>query len=302
MSYMNLLIHHRFNTMFYFIFLFSSVLAIPLVSQAEMSAEQYGVTINLAGKQRMLTQKMSKEALLVALKISPEANANALFKTISLFDKTLVGLKSGNDSLGLVPTSDARTLKQLEKVSALWLEVKPDFDAIAAAKTADKSQIAIIADKNLPLLKQMNRAVLMYEKLASKGAMSENKASATAINLAGKQRMLTQKMSKEALLVAFGHEADDNQINLLDSFSLFDRTLVGLKKGDETLGLVGTNDDEILSQLAKVSTLWANFMPVVKSIADSGQFDDAKIKKIADSNLPLLKEMNKAVKLFEVKH
>ena len=39
---------------------------------AEPSIAEYGTIINLAGRQRMLTQKMSKEALLVALKIDPK--------------------------------------------------------------------------------------------------------------------------------------------------------------------------------------------------------------------------------------
>ena len=55
---------------------------------------------------------------------------------------------------------------------------------------------------------------------------------ATVINLAGRQRMLTQKMSKEVLLVALGHDADANKANLRNTASLFDRTLKGLKDGD----------------------------------------------------------------------
>ena len=69
------------------------------------------------------------------------------------------------------------------------------------------------------------------------------------INLAGKQRMLTQKMSKEALLVAKGIDAEENKANLQKTAALFGKTLTGLVKGDADLGLPKTEDAAILEQL-----------------------------------------------------
>ncbi|MCK4442577.1 MAG: type IV pili methyl-accepting chemotaxis transducer N-terminal domain-containing protein, partial [Sulfurovaceae bacterium] len=51
--------------------------------------QQSGTVINLAGKQRMLTQKMTKEALFIAKGIDVKENIENLKKTVSLFDKTL---------------------------------------------------------------------------------------------------------------------------------------------------------------------------------------------------------------------
>jgi hypothetical protein len=60
-----------------------------------------GATINLAGKQRMLTQKMTKELLLVANGIDADANKANLGKTVALFQSTLTGLLDGDEGLGL---------------------------------------------------------------------------------------------------------------------------------------------------------------------------------------------------------
>ncbi len=269
--------------------------------QAEISSDQYATVLNLSGKQRMLTQKMSKEALLVALEIDTDASASSLQQTVALFDKTLKGLRSGDAGLGLPATDEPRIVRQLGKIDELWAGVKPVFDTISQSKTASADQIGEIASQNLPLLKAMNKAVLMYEKAARSGSMAANEGLATSINLAGKQRMLTQKMSKEFLLIAYGHQAEDNKLNLLESYSLFDRTLTGLEAGDEVLGLPGTQDAAILSQLKVVKELWQPFKLLVKAAAESGEMDDADKDALADSNLPLLKEMNKAVKLFEQK-
>ena len=114
------------------------------------------------------------------------------------------------------------------------------------------------------------------------------------INLAGKQRMLTQKMSKEALLVAKGIDAEANKANLQGTVTLFDKTLKGLVNGDADLGLPKTEDKAILAQLAKVQELWDAYKPIVAN-ADTS---DAALKKAAELNLPLLKEMNKAVGMY----
>jgi len=73
-------------------------------SSVAQTKQQSGIIINLAGKQRMLTQKMSKEALFIAKGISVDANKASLAKTVALFDKTLKGLVAGDASLNLPKT------------------------------------------------------------------------------------------------------------------------------------------------------------------------------------------------------
>ena len=286
----------------------SSLMAITLLSlgfltpaQAAPTAAEYGVILNLSGKQRMLTQKMSKEVTLIALNVDKEANLKNLAATSSLFDKTLKGLRDGDASLGLPATETKRILKQLKKVSAIWSEFYPVVQKIIDSQDVSEGQMKTIAGQNLPLLKQMNKAVGLYEKQAKKSGLEAAPGLAATINLSGKQRMLTQKMSKEYFLIALGHETEDNKLNLLETYSLFDRTLTGLRDGDDTLGLPGTNEQSILDQLKVVETLWADFKPLVEAGADhkTKSLSAEQIKQIAKTNLPLLKEMNAAVKMYE---
>ncbi len=271
-----------------------------VLAEGPTSAE-YGVVLNLSGKQRMLTQKMSKEMMLVALGVDQEANLDNLDKTSTLFDKTLKGLRNGSDELRLPPTSSGRILRQLDKIDAIWADFHPVVQQVLANKAVTKEQVAVVAEKNLPLLKEMNKAVGLYEKDAKKGGLKASPGLAATLNLSGKQRMLTQKMSKEFLLAAYGHNREDNKLALLETYSLFERTLKGLLDGDETLGLPGTKPQHIRDQLAVVDGLWQKFKPIVEYGAahDTGDIPMDKIKVLADSNLPLLKEMNKAVGMYE---
>ncbi len=254
-------------------------------------ASDMGKVINLTGKQRMLTQKMSKEAFLVAKGIDTATNTESLKKTSALFDKTLKGLIAGDADLGLDKTVDKDIVAQLDKVTSLWLIFNQSIAKVTSG-SADKATLKAIADQNIPLLKAMNAAVQMYTKASGS---SLDKGAATTINLAGKQRMLTQKMTKELLLIANGIDADANKNALGKTATLFEKTLTGLVKGDADLGLSATTDKDILAQLEKIKGLWTEYKPVLAN----ADVSEAGLKSAASKNLPLLKEMNAAVKMYE---
>lgn len=283
-------------------FLVAMLMLISIQTHAAPTAKEYGTVLNLAGKQRMLTQKMSKEILLIYLKIDTEQNMENLSKTAKLFDETLEGLLNGNSKLGLPLTFDPEIRKQIEKVKLLWAQFYPAVEKVMVTGFVNDSQLKRIARTNLPLLKQMNKAVGMYEADAKKNGLKNSSGLATEINLAGKQRMLSQKMTKEYLLIKAGFEVAKNQNNLTASYDLFDRTLTGLVKGDSQLKLAGNPPKHIKDQLGVVESLWSEFMPLMANAADQSKTDvaDETCAIVVASNLPLLKEMNKAVKLFEV--
>ena len=275
------------------------VLGSPMALGAQPTAEQWGVILNLSGRQRMLTQKMSKETFLVAAGIDAAGNREALKKTMTLFDTTLTGLRDGDPRVNLPPTSNSRIVKQLDEVRALYEELKPILAAAAGGQTQASENLQALAEKNPVLLAEMNKAVKMYERV-SKKALTGDAAMAVVINLAGKQRMLTQKMSKECLLVYLDIAAEDNRLNLRGTSDLFDRTLKGLLDGDSELDLPGTTEPPIRAQLQTVTELWTDFAPIVQKAFDSGgTLTAADLKEVASDNLPLLKNMNAAVKMYE---
>ena len=210
--------------------------AIPSVLLAQgPSAAEYGVVLNLSGKQRMLTQKMSKEMMFIALKHETDRNLQNLAATSSLFDKTLKGLRDGDSTLHLPPTTSKRIIKQLDRIkSQYWQDFYQVIKKVLVKKSVSKADVEKLARANLPLLKHMNRCVKLYEKDASHAGLKSDPGLAVTINLSGKQRMLTQKMSKEFLLIAYGYQIEDNKLNLLETTTLFNRTLQGLMDGDET--------------------------------------------------------------------
>ncbi len=138
-----------------------------------------GLVINLAGRQRMLTQKMTKETLhfqSVRLKDEKEAEtiAKQIKNTIAVFDKTLTALINSGDaplSLNLddtkyrhCPGATEPALSQLKKVQDLWRVFSVDLVSIINNSSTADEKIRRILKNNVPLLKAMDSAVGMMQK------------------------------------------------------------------------------------------------------------------------------------------
>lgn len=253
---------------------------------------EWRVLLHFAGKQRMLTQKMSKEILLMAKNIHFEENKQNLQKSSIHFEKTLEGLRNGSKRLRLIKTQNLAILEQLTKVAKSW---KKFHKLVKSALVGEISSALLkkLAIQNLQLLAEMDKAVKMYEK---ESALTLKQAQGRTINLAGKQRMLTQKMTKELLLIANNISPKKNQDNLKQTIALFDRTLKGLSKGDLGLGLQATRNSAISYQLRLILRLWTKY----KSLLTKKQHSQEDLIKIAELNMPLLKEMDNAVKMYVI--
>jgi len=258
-------------------FILFIMIVLPLTSFA-LNTKELAISINLAGKQRMLTQKMTKEALLVKSNIKKEENLKNLQASRDLFHQTLNGLIKGNKTLKLKACKDDKVQSQLKSIQMIWKNFDKNIQKVLTAK-ADKKTFKKIKEQNLPLLKEMNKAVILY---VSQSKESSSKR-AQAINLSGKERMLTQKMAKELL--------EKNAKSLQRTAKLFEQILLGLQKGDASLGLEGSKLPKIQKQLKVAGKLWKKIKPT---------FKNPKLQKNAIADLDTLRiEINKAVKLFE---
>lgn len=129
--------------------------------------------------------------------------------------------------------------------------------------------------------------------------LEKQKLDNVAINLAGKQRMLTQKLTKDIL--AFNQNKGTKN-NIVSTIQEFDSVIKGLVSGDEKLSLPKCENKEIHSQLIKVDNLWQPFKNSILTQIDnqtSSYQKEEKLTYILDNNLIVLTEMNKAVKLLE---
>lgn len=240
--------------------------------------------INVAGRQRMLSQKMTKEAMAL---LRGNAKKSDILSTAKQFDNSLNDLISGNPEENIPPTKEADIKAQLNTVKTMWVKFYKNLTQLLDIADKRAAAYSAISETNLTLLKDMNDAVFMMEQEA---------LDARTINLAGRQRMLSQKMAKEALLLESGEaEATDFQATV----SLFDETLNGLIGGSKALGLRSMKSSAVLAQLRKVEERWNIFRGNAENLIALAEPSAKYVNYILNNNVPLLKEMNKAVLQYE---
>ena len=246
--------------------------------------------VNIAGRQRMLSQNMSKAAFAVA---SDEAGAREALATIaSEFGQNLTDLQSGNAERGIAPPP-ASVATQLDVVRALWEPFAVQVEIVGVEDHHNhlfEEASDYILEQNVMLLVEMNKAVGL---LAEQGW-----ATPQAINIAGRQRMLSQKMSKEAFAIASGDEASRDPLTA--TIAEFDANLADLIAGNAERN-IPTATGEVATQLAIVRQLWTPFHEAAASVARESvgnrTFDNA-LTYVGANNIDLLTNSNKAVGLY----
>lgn len=126
--------------------------------------------VNLAGRQRMLSQKMIKELFLLQMDRNSEKRKADLENSVKIFDTALKSLMNGGyapldlewkRSAVLPPASDGELAAQLKKITAIWNEVLP-----AQEKNSDTGKLSELIEKNQILLREMDKAVVFFQSAA----------------------------------------------------------------------------------------------------------------------------------------
>jgi methyl-accepting chemotaxis protein len=157
-------------------------------------------------------------------------------------------------------------------------------------------------------------ALLVAGAATSQVVLKRQADDALVVNLAGRQRMLTQKLTKEAAqLVAYVHDANPNLANaereqLQSTVRVFEMTLFSLKDGGPApLNLEMTRmrplppaSPDVAKRLDSVVTLWQPFKASITKLNQSGGADTAAARVVFDTNVPLMDEMNSAVTQMQV--
>ena len=262
-----------------------------LVNQFIEKKNIHNNIINLAGKQRMLTQKMTKLVLLISLDIKTDKNKIELKKSSKLFEKTINALLKGDTSLNLPKTDDKNIATFINQIKSKWNIFNSNVQKVLQSKSVDTDVLDYLVEHNLTLLKMSNQLVKLF-KAKTKQTFLEQ-ARSNIVDIAGRQRMLSQKMTKEKLFVLMGMNALENEKSLNKSVKLFDNSLKALIKGDAKLKIVKPSNKKIKKQLQKVAKMWKTLKPLY--LKEDINIDE--LNKIVEQNPRLLSQMNKVVSL-----
>lgn len=220
-----------------------------------------GLVINLAGRQRMLSQKMTKDFLLNEIEKQKYGQSNTgivddVKDAMKVFDMTLNALRdSGKAPLSLdlkktdfriCPRAKEPVYSQLKKVTSIWGQYSAHLDKTLANNKEPCDDMALVKQINLKLLGEMNAAVVMMQK------QSENRVAT----------LLTVQVACVVIGICAMVFAIYTVINLITRLNKINRFSELLGNGDLTvqsgyvrsdeLGLIGRNLDSMVLKLKEL--------------------------------------------------
>ncbi len=272
-------------------------MVVPAHAQS-IDAIEAKTRINIAGRERMLIQRMVKSACFSSLGIERTAYRAEMVETGNLFEQSLLALQNGDPALGLRRETTPEILAELEVISLEWGNVASLGDVAISPAGISIEDLYSLDALGLDLLAKANAAVQTISQTYVEQLDELPLIVSVSLDIAGRQRMLSQKMAKEFCLIDAGVTPTENRAKLAETISVFNATLAGLQNGLPGMVIPAPNYD-IRQKLHEVARLWAPMDTVLQAVADGGEITDEDRKAVVENMEAVLTAMNEAVGMYE---
>lgn len=161
------------------LFLVFNLAVLGLNFYTSSTLDSDAVSINLSGRQRMLSQRTAKVLLSIQVDAAQgkfdAKNTEELKKVSTLFDTTLNAFKSGGTVMGgnekpvfLPKVADAASIQAVNDALLIWQPYKKLLESVIQSRVIDEVRLDLATDyareNNLKLLKLMNNLTTQLEQ------------------------------------------------------------------------------------------------------------------------------------------
>lgn len=253
--------------------------------------------IVLAGKLRMLSQKIPSAACHNFAGIDQDMSREDLRSATAEFNLILDGLTDGAPSLG-IPTAeaDSRILRRLNAVHEVWDPVNNNIRNTIELGGYTWT-VGFVSSRSVPLLDMAN---LLVSDLVGEYSdpTSLLQADALKIDISERQRMLAQRMAKNACLVANDLWSETAQLELAETVKLFDASAGALRFGMPAASIEPGTDPVINAHLDTVLDVWSKVRPLIDRVAGGGAISEDEKTQVYHNMNELTEQMTKVTNLY----
>lgn len=194
--------------------------------------------------QRLLSQRIAKDYLMIGLDVRSDEAVQQLDQAVARFEANQMAL--------MEYASSGAIHDELEKSNALWREYR-----VLALSKPTKPQAVDVMDLSDKLLNQAETITKQIEQ-------SAGSSSAWLVNRSGRQRMLTQRIAKLYLARAWS-------LPMVGIEQQFSAATTEFTKGLSELQAAPENTAEIKAALDKADSQW-KFASAGFNLSSSGEF------------------------------
>jgi hypothetical protein len=242
----------------------------------------FSVAINVAGKQRMLSQKMTKEYLLYALQVDGDKNLANAKATMAQFEENAKVLANGDKERNLPAPPNQAIREQLAKVATQWTGVarrtrprhhRPGLGAHEPGLGPEAEHVRARRDEQGRVALRGSLQGGRFHQLGHRGQHRRPPGACS------RRRWPRRCASSPWASTSWASARRSRR-----AASCSARSLTGLIEGDAELGLPPLKSDSIRRQLGKVQELWKSFEPLLDQAAGGSSVAPDLLRQVAELN------------------
>ncbi len=253
-----------------------------LVNQVSIAENNNKKLINLSSNNKMLSQKMAKDAVFIANGVNANFYNAQLQNSSIVFNNFLARVYNGTS--GFKKVTDVELRADLTEVIIEWLKFKSAVRKLYINGKVDKASYEYILNNDEKLMR-LSHKVMQTMMSKYRTNMQTNKSVEHALDISDRIKMLTQKMVKEKFLINKNVNLEKNTARLRGSVLLFANGLVGLKEGEMRRGLPPITDKPIQLKLLEMIKEWDS----IKALYNTPTLSEAQLKQLIDYEAKMLK-------------
>lgn len=248
--------------------------------------------MNIAGRQRLLSQRLVSTGCFLSLDANSEANRRILTETIDSYRIALQMLRDGNVPYRLPAETDPATLIALEKAEEAWLTHQDFFESwLTHTPTAVEMRDAQMKSRDL-----LNTSKDVALALIAHQNMSEHQIEyLRIIDIAGRQRMLAQRAVKDTCLASAKHATANERLSrhrtVATTLAAFEISARSLSEGNKMMRVVQTPNQDALWGVEASAAAWDEMRWILRNSIAGARLDQSELTMLSqkfEALLPIL--------------